>query len=160
MTEPSSKRKASSIVSGYFNPLHLGHLALMETARGLTGHLIVIVNNDLQQMSKKGRTITPEDQRLALVKALRVVDEAMVSIDGDDSVTRTLTSIRAQHPDWDLFFCNGGDRVDPDAIPGNEAEVCRSLGIHMRFGVGGTEKIDSSSRLLAAIAENDLMSPS
>ena len=155
MSEVSSARTSASIVSGYFNPLHLGHLALMEAAQEITGYLIVIVNNDAQQIAKKGRAITPQDQRATLVRALRVVDDAIISIDEDNSVTRTLASIRDRHRDWDLYFCNGGDRFDPDAIPSNEAERCRELGIHMRFGIGGTEKIDSSSRLLSVMSQSD-----
>lgn len=145
--------EAWSIVSGYFNPLHVGHLALMESARDITGRLIVIVNNDIQQVAKKGKAITPEDQRLLLVKAMRVVDEAIVSLDNDNSVTKTLTAIRLSHPSAPLYFCNGGDRADPEGIPANEAGICRELNIEMRFGVGGTEKLDSSSRLLSAMHE-------
>ena len=60
MSEVSSARTSASIVSGYFNPLHLGHLALMEAAQEITGYLIVIVNNDAQQIAKKGRAIAPK----------------------------------------------------------------------------------------------------
>lgn len=141
-----------SIVSGYFNPLHLGHLKLMQAARALSSRLIVIVNNDFQQVAKKGLVITPADQRLTIVQALRVVDEALISLDDDDSVTATLTHIRRTYPQADLQFCNGGDRFEPSAIPGNEAQVCRDLGITMHFGIGGEEKLDSSSRLLSAMS--------
>lgn len=147
--DDSSAGLEASIVSGYFNPLHVGHLDLLESARSLTGHLIVIVNNDNQQQLKKGKLYTVETERLRLVQALSVVDEAFVSIDDDNSVTASLNRIRLTYESARLLFCNGGDRVDPNAIPQNEAQVCRDLGIQMCFGVGGVEKRDSSSRLIA-----------
>lgn len=137
-----------SIVSGYFSPLHVGHLVLMEAARELTGHLIVVVNNDVQQAVKKGRVITPEDQRLRVVRALRIVDEAFVSVDLDASVTESLRDVRRRYPDAELHFCNGGDRRDIGLVPENEARGCAEAGITMHFGIGGTNKLDSSSRML------------
>ena len=77
---PASVRRAA-IVSGYFNPLHIGHLDMMEAARGLADALVVIVNNDAQQVLKKGKVITSEADRLRIVEALRVADAAMVAVD-------------------------------------------------------------------------------
>lgn len=143
--------RRASIVSGYFNPLHVGHLRMMEAARTLTGHLIVIVNNDAQQMLKKGRIILPLADRLEIVRALRVTDEAVASVDDDESVRRTLRAVRGSYPDTALVFANGGDRADAARI--SEAGVCGELGIELRFGVGGDEKADSSTRIIAALAE-------
>ncbi|HET9997338.1 MAG TPA: adenylyltransferase/cytidyltransferase family protein, partial [Nocardioides sp.] len=72
---PASVRRAA-IVSGYFNPLHIGHLDMMESARALADALVVIVNNDAQQVMKKGKVITSETDRLRIVEALRVTDAA------------------------------------------------------------------------------------
>lgn len=142
----------ASIVSGYFNPMHVGHLAMMEAAQEITGYLIVIVNNDDQQVMKKGKVITEQEPRLRIVRALRIVDEALIAVDDDNSVSASLAAIRDSHPDWELIFCNGGDRVDPDALPSKEAALCAELGIEMRFGVGGNEKMDSSTRILSAMS--------
>ena len=76
----------SSIVSGYFNPLHVGHLDMMEAARSLTGYLVVIVNNDAQQMLKKGKIIQSLDDRLRIVRALRVADDGIGAVDQDATV--------------------------------------------------------------------------
>lgn len=141
--------RRASIVSGYFNPLHVGHLRMMAEARELTGHLIVIVNNDAQQMRKKGRIILPLDDRMEIVRALRVTDEAVAAEDDDATVRRTLRAIRESHPDTGLVFANGGDRSSAARI--SEADVCEELGIELRFGVGGEEKADSSTRINDAL---------
>ena len=146
----------AAIVSGYFNPLHLGHLQMMEAAHDLgDGYLIVIVNNDAQQEMKKGKVIFDEATRLRLVRALRVVDDAFVAVDTDGSVTESLRAVRAAYPSTDLVFCNGGDRRDPNAMPTTESAVCAELGIEMAFGVGGDDKTDSSTRVLHALGHTD-----
>lgn len=142
-------RQRASIVSGYFNPIHVGHLRMMEAARAMTGRLIVIVNNDTQQMLKKGRIILPLDDRMEVVRALRVTDEAIAAVDEDPTVKRTLRVIRERHPDAWLIFANGGDRSSAGHI--SEAQVCEELGIELAFGVGGEDKADSSSRIIAAL---------
>jgi cytidyltransferase-like protein len=148
MLEPVRR---ASIVSGYFNPLHVGHLRMMEAARSLTGRLIVIVNNDTQQQMKKGRVILPLDHRLEIVRALRITDEAVAAIDDDATVKRTLQAIREKYPQAELIFANGGDRSSASRVA--EAAVCEKLSIGLRFGVGGEEKADSSTRIIAALEE-------
>ncbi|MCA1781734.1 MAG: adenylyltransferase/cytidyltransferase family protein, partial [Intrasporangiaceae bacterium] len=102
---PDSPARAA-IVSGYFNPLHIGHLQMMEAASELgDGHLVVIVNSDAQQELKKGRVIFDEDVRLRIVRALRVVDDAIVAVDSDGSVTESLRRVRDAYPDTELVFC-------------------------------------------------------
>jgi cytidyltransferase-like protein len=138
-----------SIVSGYFNPLHVGHLRMMEAARALTGYLVVIVNNDAQQMIKKGKIIVPLKDRMEVVRALRVTDEAIAAVDDDSTVKRTLRVIREKYPDARLIFANGGDRSSAAKI--SEADVCAELGIELRFGVGGEDKADSSTHINAML---------
>lgn len=138
------------IVSGYFNPLHGGHLDMIEAAAALGDYLIVVVNNDKQAVLKKGKVIIDEDNRLRLISALRDVDEAMLSIDTEDtSQTRTLESIRAKYPDDELIFGNGGDRTAGLTLPPNEFAMCEKCDIKMVFGVGSheVEKRDSSTRI-------------
>lgn len=140
-----------AIVSGFFNPLHGGHLDMIEAAAKLGEKLIVVVNNDVQQVMKKDKIILSEQNRARLMAALRDVDEVIISIDQDPSQTKTLEMIADKYPSDELIFCNGGDRVDPDAIPGPEAEMCRERGIEMIFGVGGENKADSSTRINQAL---------
>jgi len=144
---PESVRRAA-VVSGYFNPLHVGHLDMMEAARRLADALVVIVNNDAQQVLKKGKIITSETDRLRIVEALRVTDAALVAVDDDGSVAASLEVIHSAYPGVELTFCNGGDRSpDADPVPSTEARVCERLGIAMMWGVGGETKADSSSRI-------------
>lgn len=139
------------IVSGYFNPLHGGHLDMIEAGKALGDKLVVIVNNDKQQLIKKGKIILDEENRLRLMRALKDVDEAVLSIDEDKSVTKTLDSLVKKYPRDKLIFANGGDRDSKKAIA--EVEVCKSNGIEMVFGVGGSDKKESSSRINQATGD-------
>lgn len=137
------------IVSGFFNPLHGGHLDMIEAAANLGDKLIVIVNNDTQQVIKKGKVILKELNRARLLGALRVVDEVVIASDEDSTVIHTLAQIADAHPDDELIFANGGDRDSEKEIP--EAQVCHSRNIKLLFGVGGTDKADSSTRINQAM---------
>jgi cytidyltransferase-like protein len=138
------------IVSGYFNPLHGGHLDLIEAARKLGDYLIVVINNDRAQMLKKGKIILDEQNRMRLMGALRVVDEVLLSVDEDLGQAHTLRMIRDKYPEDELIFANGGDR-DPNkhALPETETQACVDCNITAVFGTGSheVEKRDSSSRI-------------
>lgn len=133
------------IVSGYFNPLHGGHLDMIESAAGLGDELIVIVNNDKQQVLKKGKIILDEKNRLRLMRALKGVKNVVLSIDEDPTIIKTLEMVANQHPGDELVFANGGDRDSAKAIP--EADICEKHNISMVFDAGGTTKTDSSTRI-------------
>jgi cytidyltransferase-like protein len=127
-------------ISGYFDPIHIGHIEYIRLASELGDKLIVIINNDYQCMLKKGGPFQTEKDREIIVGSLRWVDETIISIDRDQSQRETLRLIK---PD---IFANGGDRFVHE-IP--EAEVCKELDIQIIDGLG--EKIRSSSELLARI---------
>lgn len=150
MTTPARPAKAS-IVSGYFNPFHNGHLDLFEAAAERTGYLIVIVNNDRQQLLKKGRIIQDEDVRARIVRALRVVDDAYVAVEDGPGIDASFDVIRAAYPDTELHFCNGGDRRDADDLPADEMAAAQRNRISVHYGVGGTDKADSSTRINAEL---------
>ena len=123
-------------VSGYFDPIHVGHIEYLELAKELGTELIVIVNNDHQCKLKKGSSFMNEKDRLKIVESLKVVDKAFLSIDRDRSVCDSVAAVK---PD---IFAQGGDRNFGE-VP--EAGVCKELGIKMVDGLGG--KIRSSSDL-------------
>jgi len=127
-------------VSGYFDPLHVGHLEYFKLAKQLGDRLVVIVNNDEQAKLKKGKSFMSEEDRVAIIKELKVVDEVFLSIDDDSSVCKSLTFI---HPE---VFANGGDRKNHE-VP--ETQVCRELNIVIVDGLG--EKIRSSSEIIGEI---------
>jgi D-beta-D-heptose 7-phosphate kinase/D-beta-D-heptose 1-phosphate adenosyltransferase len=132
------------IVSGYFNPLHKGHLELFEKAKNNGDVLWVIVNSDFQRKLKKSKPFMKEDERLLIIKALKNVSYAIISIEKDKTQSETLKYLALEHSDnYDLFFANGGDQNN-ERIP--EFEVCKNLGIGLIDGLG--DKIQSSSWLL------------
>lgn len=137
------------IVSGFFNPLHGGHLDMIEAARKMGDKLIVVVNNDKQQLIKKGKIILDEENRTRLMWALRDVDEVVLSVDDEPPVIKTLEVIAKHHTDDELIFANGGDRDSDKVVP--ESDVCKQYDIHMVYGVGtdirGHVKPDSSTRI-------------
>ena len=124
-------------VSGYFDPLHIGHIELFERAKELGDKLIVIVNNDEQAVLKKGKSFMPCDERMKIIKALRVVDDVFKSIDTDRTVCKSLAVVKP------AIFANGGDRHNQE-IP--ESDVCRKNNITIIDGLG--DKIQSSSDLV------------
>jgi cytidyltransferase-like protein len=138
-----SKPKAI-IVSGYFNPLHKGHIQYINTAKSLADALFVIVNNDQQRALKGSKEFQEEAERLLIVSNLKAVDHALLSIDSDRTVCATIAKIAESYLDtYDLAFANGGDQ-DNQSIP--EAAICKKLGIALMDGLG--DKIQSSSWLL------------
>ncbi|MEM7095597.1 MAG: adenylyltransferase/cytidyltransferase family protein [Actinomycetota bacterium] len=135
------------IVSGYFGPIHVGHLDYIEAGAAAGDELFVIVNNNVQQTLKKGKVIIDEADRLRIVEALRVVDHAMIATDTDGTVCDSIEAVAQKFPDHRIIFGNGGDR-NPDADMPPEVEVCERHGIEMIFDMGGNNKADSSSRLI------------
>ena len=152
MTTERVPQPTAVIVSGYFSPLHCGHLDMIEDAASKADHLIVIVNNNAQQIAKKGKLIIDEQDRLRIVKALRLVDDAIIAVDDDRTVSASLAHLAQRYPDYQLIFANGGDRK-PDFVP--ETEVCEQHGIEMIFGTGGDNKRDSSSRINVELGLED-----
>lgn len=146
------------IVSGYFNPLHGGHLDMIEAAKKLGDYLIVVINNDNAQLLKKGKVILDEQNRSRLMSALRDVNEVILSVDQDLGQAITLRKIREKYPDDALIFANGGDR-DPTkhGLPENETQACKDCDIETVFGVGSheVEKRDSSTRINQALGHRN-----
>lgn len=153
----SSENSASApiraaIVSGYFSPLHVGHLDMIEGAAALADEVIVIVNNNAQQEMKKGKVIIDEADRLRVVQALAAVDHAIIAVDDDRTVSASLVHLAEKFAAYQLIFANGGDRI-PDFVP--ESTVCEEHNIELVFGVGGDEKADSSSRINVELGLED-----
>ena len=128
--------KVKIAVSGYFDPIHVGHLEYLKMAKSLGDILVVIVNNNQQCVLKRGKFFMDENDRLEIVKAIKYVDEVVLSVDRDKTVCKSLELIRPN------IFANGGDR-STDEVP--ETSVCKKYKIEMVDGLG--EKIRSSSSL-------------
>lgn len=138
-TKNKHKKPVVVAVSGYFNPLHVGHLDMIAKARKLGDKLIAIVNTDHQVKLKGSYPFMNEKDRVKIIKALRAVDEVFLSIDKDKTVCKSLAKIK---PD---IFANGGDRKNINDVP--EYEVCSKFGIEMVDGLG--KKIRASSKMIS-----------
>ena len=136
-------RHVAVVVSGYFDPIHVGHLEMMKLAKQLGDELIVIVNNDKQAKLKKKKSFMSEDDRLKIIKAIRYTDAAFISVDEDKTVCGSLEKIRRNYKDYNIIFANGGDRHSGE-IP--ESKVCKKCDIQMIDGLG--DKIRSSSKII------------
>jgi len=130
------------VTSGYFNPIHKGHIELLKEAKRLGDILIVIVNTDRQVELKGSKPFMDEIERLEIVKSVRYVDLALLSIDIDGTQAKTLEVLK---PD---IFAKGGDRNPEESpLPQSEIDICTKHNIKIIYGVGG-RKVQSSSNLL------------
>jgi cytidyltransferase-like protein len=137
------KQKAI-IVSGYFNPIHKGHIEYFKNAKANGDYLIVIVNSDYQRALKGSKEFQKQDERIFIVSNIKSVDQVFLSIDKDRTVCETLKLIHEKMSnDCELAFANGGDQNN-DSIP--EAPLCDELDIELIDKLGS--KIQSSSWLL------------
>lgn len=130
------------VASGYFDPLHYGHIEYLQRSRELGDKLIVIVNNDEQSNIKKGFVVMPASERVKLIRELECVDMAIESIDKDGTVCKSLSIL---HPH---IFTNGGDQFN-DSIP--EAKICDELNIRLVDGLG--DKIQSSRWIIKHVKD-------
>jgi D-beta-D-heptose 7-phosphate kinase/D-beta-D-heptose 1-phosphate adenosyltransferase len=133
-------KKKAIIVSGYFNPLHKGHLEYFNNAKALCDELFVIVNNDHQRELKGSKPFQNEQERLFIVSNIKAVNKAILSTDKDRTVCESIRLLANEYgADYDLAFANGGDQ-------NNDIPVCKELGVALIDGLG--QKIQSSSWLL------------
>jgi cytidyltransferase-like protein len=138
------KKNKIIVVSGYFNPLHKGHLELFNKSKEFGDYLVVIVNSDLQRELKGSKEFQNEDERLEIISNLKPVNQAIISIDKDRTQCETLRMLYEKYSHtYTLAFANGGDQNN-DTIP--ERVVCEELEIELIDGLG--DKIQSSSLLL------------
>tara|TARA_E500000178_G_scaffold342355_1_gene387423 strand:- start:1109 stop:1540 length:432 start_codon:yes stop_codon:yes gene_type:complete len=137
-------KKKLVIVSGYFNPLHKGHIEYFHLAKQNGDRLLVIVNNDNQRKLKGSKEFMKEDERVMIVKELKIVDYVYLSIDNTKDVSFTIRKINEELSNkYELLFGNGGDQNN-DTIP--ESKICKELNVKLIDGLG--DKIQSSSWLL------------
>lgn len=137
-------KKKAIIVSGYFNPIHKGHIEYFNNAKALADELFVIVNSDLQRGLKGSKEFQKEDERLFIVQNIKAVDKAILSVDKDRTVCESIRAIFETYGnEYELGFANGGDQNN-HSIP--EAPICKELKIQLIDGLG--DKIQSSSWLL------------
>jgi len=139
-----NKKQKGIIVSGYFNPLHKGHLEYFKKSKNLGDTLFVIVNNDNQRILKGSEKFMLEDERVMIIESLSLIDYTFLSIDQDLTVCKTIKFIFDKFSSgYSFSFANGGDQTN-ERIP--EYSICKKLGIELIDGMG--DKIQSSSWIL------------
>jgi cytidyltransferase-like protein len=147
------KNKTIVVCSGYYNPVHSGHINYLESAKSLGDHLIVIINSDHQVNLKGSKPFMDESERMHIITALRCVDGAVVAYDKDSGVSSTIGFVfdvySNKYETLDFIFANGGDR-NPNNKNSKEDKICKKYGIKQVFNVGG-HKTQSSSKLLENI---------
>jgi len=137
-------KKKGIIVSGYFNPIHKGHIEYFNNAKALADELFVIVNNDHQRALKSSKKFQEEKERVFIVSNIKSVDHCILSIDQDRTVCKTIEKIALDFgSEYELSFANGGDQNN-NTIP--ERAICDQMGVALIDGLGN--KILSSSWLL------------
>tara|TARA_Y100000592_G_scaffold83109_1_gene132519 strand:+ start:1758 stop:2225 length:468 start_codon:yes stop_codon:yes gene_type:complete len=134
------------VLSGGFDPMHVGHLRMIQESAKMAQIVVAGVNSDEWLMRKKGYVFMPHEERVEMVQGTRGVSKAMAFDDDDNSACDLLRRVRALWPNFKVAFANGGDRTS-DNIP--EIPVADELGVHLIWGVGGG-KVQSSSDLVNA----------
>jgi len=134
------------VLSGGFDPMHVGHLRMIQESAKMAEIVIAGVNSDEWLMRKKGYVFMPHEERVEMVQGTRGVSKAMAFDDDDNSACDLLRRVRALWPNFKVAFANGGDRTS-DNIP--EIPVAEELDVHLIWGVGGG-KVQSSSDLVNA----------
>ena len=141
------------VLSGYFNPIHSGHIDYIKSAKQRGDVLVVIVNNDNQVELKGSVPFQNENERFKIVNNIKGVDRTVLSIDEDSTVCESLRMVYKTYEDdpffHQMFFCNGGDRKE-GGVP--EDILTEELGINMLYNIGG-EKVQSSSELIKNAAK-------
>jgi len=130
------------LATGGFDPVHSGHLSYLYAARELGDKLVVGINSDSWLERKKGRSFMPITERTYIIQAMRMVDHAILFDDSDGSAIEAIKNVQMMYPGAEIIFANGGDRTSEN-IP---EMVCKD--VVFKFGVGGTDKANSSSWIL------------
>tara|TARA_B100001027_G_C16240981_1_gene319395 strand:- start:307 stop:741 length:435 start_codon:yes stop_codon:yes gene_type:complete len=139
-----NKKKKIVIASGYFNPLHKGHIEYLNKSKSLGEFLYVIVNSDYQRNLKGSKEFQSENERLLIIENLKCVDFALIAIDNDRTVKESIKKIFIENnKTYDFVFTNGGDQFFTNSP---ETKICKELNIETVDCLG--DKIQSSSYLL------------
>ena len=130
-------------ISGYFDPVHVGHLEYIKEAKKLGDKLIVGINSDDWLINKKGRPFMPMSERSEIIKNLAVVDAIVTFEDHDNSASGAIRKVLKKYPDNKIIFANGGDRTSSNIL---EMERFKDKpNVEFMFEVGGDYKKNSSS---------------
>ena len=140
------KKYNYALISGGFDPVHIGHLAMIKDANKIADKVIVLLNSDNWLVRKKGKPFMVETQRAQILEEFQSISEVIIQKnDDDDSSNNAIIDFHKSHANKSICYCNGGDRSHEKKI--RETDVCKDLNIDLVFGIGGIHKLESSSNL-------------
>ena len=140
-----TKKYDYALVSGGFDPVHIGHLRMFQDAKKMSNKVILLLNNDEWLIKKKGKPFMNQNQRKEILEEFKSIDQVIIQHSNDKSSSKAIEDFVIKNPDKTICYCNGGDRSNIKNIL--EAVICKKLGVILEFGVGGEEKVESSSQL-------------
>tara|TARA_X000000368_G_C23023838_1_gene709263 strand:+ start:225 stop:1004 length:780 start_codon:yes stop_codon:yes gene_type:complete len=140
-----TKKYDFALVSGGFDPVHVGHLRMFQDAKKLATKVVILLNNDEWLIKKKGKPFMNQNQRKEILDEFKSIYEVIIQGSSEKSSSLAIKEFADKNPKVKICYCNGGDRSNVKNIL--EAAICEKLNISLEFGVGGKEKIESSSEL-------------
>tara|TARA_B100000965_G_scaffold403643_1_gene432322 strand:+ start:1653 stop:2432 length:780 start_codon:yes stop_codon:yes gene_type:complete len=140
------KNYKCALLSGGFDPVHVGHLAMIKEANEIAEEVVILLNSDKWLKRKKGKPFMVESQRAQILEEFESVSRVIIQTDDDDdSSNNAIESFVKNNPKKTICYCNGGDRSNEKKI--REATVCKKYNVDLIFGIGGVHKLESSSNL-------------
>ena len=139
------KKYDFAIVSGGFDPVHVGHLRMFKDAKKIASKVILLLNNDEWLIKKKGKPFMNQNQRKEILLELKSIDEVIIQQSSKPSSSLAIEEFAKKNPGKNICYCNGGDRSNIKNI--RETNICNKYGIKLEFGIGGEDKVQSSSSL-------------
>ena len=140
-----TKKYDYALVSGGFDPVHVGHLRMFQDAKNLSDNVILLLNNDEWLIEKKGKPFMNQIQRKEILEEFKSITKVIIQTSNDKSSSSAIEEFVKNNPNKTICYCNGGDRSNIKNI--REAEICKKLSVSLEFGIGGEEKVESSSQL-------------
>ena len=140
-----TKKYDYALVSGGFDPVHVGHLRMFQDAKNLSNKVILLLNNDEWLIKKKGKPFMNQNQRKEILEEFKSITEVIIQTSSEKSSSRAIEEFVNNNSNKSICYCNGGDRSNIKNIL--ESDICKKLGVSLEFGIGGEEKVESSSQL-------------
>ncbi len=140
------EKKMSDIilVSGGFDPIHSGHIKLISEA-SLHGKVVVLLNSDAWLRRKKGKEFLPINERKIIMQSIKNVIDVLEFDDTDKSCIDGIKKAIKKYKNYKIKFANGGDRDNKNTI---ELKFCKDNNVETLWGIGGEDKVNSSSWIL------------
>ena len=152
------KKYDYALVSGGFDPVHIGHVQMFKEAGKLADNVVVLLNSDDWLVRKKGKSFMDAEHRKSILEELKCVDKVIIQTsDNDDSSSNAIMNFAIKYADSKICFCNGGDRKDNKTI--RESGICNKYEVALEYGIGGDYKAASSSELLNNYTTHEVERP-